>query len=137
MKSAGAIWDSRPRSIVEKCAIHNGNFPRPTNLPRSSTTFEVSASKAAWISSLCTCSPSILGPDFREPNPLAWFRPTRASIPFEERGVGVNVRNLWHHARPRRATPYRRTVGATVLFSLRGYAGVWSLHIGAVPVSIL
>ena len=45
----------------------------------------------------------------------------------------MNVRNLWHHARPRRATPYRRTVGATVLFSLTGYAGVWSLHIGTVP----
>ncbi len=31
--------------------------------------------------------PSILGPGVREPNPLAWFRPTRASIHFEERGL--------------------------------------------------
>lgn len=31
--------------------------------------------------------PSILGPGFREPNPLTWCRPSRASIPFEERDL--------------------------------------------------
>ena len=69
--------------------------------------------------------------------PLRGFGPRGRQSLSRREVFRVNIRNLWHHARPRRATPYRRTVGATVLFSLRGYAGVWSLHIGAVPVSIL
>ena len=31
--------------------------------------------------------PSILGPGFREPSPRTWFRPSRASIPFEGMGL--------------------------------------------------
>ena len=34
--------------------------------------------------------PSILGPGFREPNPLTVFRPSRASIPFEGKGLGLD-----------------------------------------------
>ena len=32
-------------------------------------------------------TPCVLGPGFREPNPRTWFRPSRASIPFEGKGI--------------------------------------------------
>ena len=48
--------------------------------------------------------PSILGPGVREPNPLAWFRPSRASIPFEGMGRGLDHSE---HEAPHADTPCR------------------------------
>ena len=48
--------------------------------------------------------PSLLGPGFREPNPLTWFRPSRASIPFEGMGRGLDHSE---HEAPHADTPCR------------------------------
>ena len=138
-KSLWGVFDDQKHERLMSCGHQESAFKYPL-LGRRDYTFRVF--EILYRTLMRSAHPRILGSGFREPNPLTWFRPFRASIPFGGKGSGLDRVFVMTNTRMRHSVWTRRageggTVKSTVPVLLSAMRDAQGPRVGIDPLPIL